>query len=265
MSQYGWADCPAAVRAQLEGYTARVVAALGNNLLGLYLHGSLAMGCFNPTRSDIDLLGITHQALTAEQRRTLAEISLECDSTPSPFELSFVPANTLILWQHPAPYDFHYSPMWQARIKDDLTSGAWRSWQGAETLRDPDLAAHITVTRARGIALVGSPPARLLPPVPHSDYLDSIISDFDFAREGMNDNPVYALLNFCRILCYLTAGQISSKDEAGVWGLMTLPAVHHPLIQNALLDYRGDTHHYFDPVSLAQFADFTAEKTALLR
>ncbi len=265
MSQYGWADCPAAVRAQLEGYTARVVAALGDNLLGLYLHGSLALGCFNPTRSDIDLLGITHEALTVDQRRTLAEISLECGSMPSPFELSFVPINALVPWQHPAPYDFHYSPMWQSRITADLASGAWRSWQGAETLRDPDLAAHITVTRARGITLVGSPPAGLLPPVPHHDYLDSIIGDFNDFRRAMSDNPVYAVLNCCRILCYLAAGQISSKDEAGVWGLMALPAVHHPLIQNALLDYRGDTHHYFDPFALAQFADFTAEKITLLR
>lgn len=29
---------------------------LGENLVGVYLHGSLAMGCFNPQRSDIDLI-----------------------------------------------------------------------------------------------------------------------------------------------------------------------------------------------------------------
>ena len=28
----------------------------GENLTGVYLHGSLAMGCFNPDKSDIDLI-----------------------------------------------------------------------------------------------------------------------------------------------------------------------------------------------------------------
>ena len=30
--------------------------AIGENLLGVYLHGSAAMGCFNPKSSDLDLL-----------------------------------------------------------------------------------------------------------------------------------------------------------------------------------------------------------------
>ena len=29
---------------------------LGSHLVGVYLHGSLAMGCFNPEASDVDLL-----------------------------------------------------------------------------------------------------------------------------------------------------------------------------------------------------------------
>ena len=29
---------------------------IGENLLGVYLHGSAAMGCFNPKSSDLDLL-----------------------------------------------------------------------------------------------------------------------------------------------------------------------------------------------------------------
>ena len=29
---------------------------LGKNLIGIYLHGSLVFGCFNPKKSDIDLI-----------------------------------------------------------------------------------------------------------------------------------------------------------------------------------------------------------------
>ncbi|MGG3622825.1 nucleotidyltransferase domain-containing protein [Bacillus gobiensis] len=37
---------------------------LQSNLAGIYLHGSLAMNCFNPIHSDIDLLVICKSKLT---------------------------------------------------------------------------------------------------------------------------------------------------------------------------------------------------------
>ena len=37
---------------------------LGDNLTGIYLHGSAAMGCFNPKESDIDLLVVVKDALS---------------------------------------------------------------------------------------------------------------------------------------------------------------------------------------------------------
>ena len=40
----------------LERFTAMSRRIFGGNLLGVYLHGSLAMGCFNPKKSDLDLL-----------------------------------------------------------------------------------------------------------------------------------------------------------------------------------------------------------------
>ena len=35
---------------------------LQDNLIGIYLHGSLAMGCFNEKKSDIDLLVVVKQS-----------------------------------------------------------------------------------------------------------------------------------------------------------------------------------------------------------
>lgn len=45
----------------------------GENLTGVYLHGSLAMGCFNPDKSDIDLIIVTEEAPTEEQKLQLME------------------------------------------------------------------------------------------------------------------------------------------------------------------------------------------------
>jgi hypothetical protein len=82
------------------------------------------------------------------------------------------------------------------------------------------------------------------------------MGDFDFAREQITDNPVYAVLNFCRIYGYLREGRIDSKDEAGVWALDHLPPEYHPLITAALDTYRHNTPHAFDSDTLNAFANY---------
>lgn len=39
----------------LSRFTGMSRDTLGENLIGVYLHGSAAMGCFNPAKSDLDL------------------------------------------------------------------------------------------------------------------------------------------------------------------------------------------------------------------
>ena len=38
------------------------------DLTGIYLHGSLAMGCFNPNKSDIDLIIVIKNNITDIQK-----------------------------------------------------------------------------------------------------------------------------------------------------------------------------------------------------
>jgi predicted nucleotidyltransferase len=62
----GWADCPEPVRELINNIVEKYREILGDNLAGFYLHGSLAMGCFNPLRSDIDFLVVIKEPLTAD-------------------------------------------------------------------------------------------------------------------------------------------------------------------------------------------------------
>ena len=39
---------------------------LGNKLTGIYLHGSMAMGCFNADKSDIDIIVIIEDNIMVE-------------------------------------------------------------------------------------------------------------------------------------------------------------------------------------------------------
>jgi streptomycin 3"-adenylyltransferase len=239
MSQYGWADCPAPVRAQVEGLVAGLRTALGKNLIGVYLHGSLAMGCFNPTRSDLDLLVVTRRGMPVEMKREVTGLLLQVSGAPAPVEISFLRAADLRPWRHPTPYDFHYSEDWRERTRQALADGSWRAWNDAPPA-DPDLAAHIAITRRRGLRLRGAPIDQVFPVVPAADYLDSIVRDFHWGRAGLGANPVYFILNTCRIMAYRRAGLICSKDEGGAWALPLLPEEHRAVVARALVAYRGD-------------------------
>ena len=101
---------------------------------------------------------------------------------------------------------------------------------------DPDLAAHLSVCRARGRALIGPGPCELLPPVPYADYFDSIAQDFDWLRS--DEVPaVYAVLNACRILRLAREEGVCSKREGGLWALEQPDVPMKPLIRRALDAY----------------------------
>jgi hypothetical protein len=146
--------------------------------------------------------------MTENIRREVALSVLQYCGNPSPFELSFLRESYLHPWQYPTPFDFHFSEDWRDKTVEALAAPEWRLWVSQPPPTDPDLAAHVTITRARGICLVGKPIFKVFPEVPRADYIDSILADFDFARKLMADNPVYAILNFCRIYGYLREGRI---------------------------------------------------------
>jgi len=47
----------------LRRFTKMSREVLGDNLVGVYLHGSLAMDCFNPAKSDLDLILVVQNAI----------------------------------------------------------------------------------------------------------------------------------------------------------------------------------------------------------
>ncbi len=239
MSRYTWPDCPEDVRRQIDSLVAGLRGSLADCLAGVYLHGSLAMGGFTPRRSDVDLLVVTRRGMRVQTKRQVAGLLLHCSNDPRPIEISFLSEAQLRPWRHPAPFDFHFGEDWREELQQQMADGRWRTWND-ETRVDGDLAAHITVTLSRGICLHGAPIAEVFPPVPREDYLDSILLDFDWARERIVENPVYFVLNACRVLAYLSEGLILSKDEGGAWALAGLPPEFHPTIALALDIYRGD-------------------------
>jgi hypothetical protein len=236
--QYTWENCPPTIQTQVNTFVEAIKSLLLENLVGIYLHGSLAMACFNPDTSDIDLLVVTKHRIPLETKRRIANLLLQFSQAPSPIEISFLRQGDFTPWQYPTPFDFHYSEMWREQYQEDLHSGKWKRWNEQENY-DEDLAAHLTIVLHRGICLSGQPIEEVFPGVPSQDYLTSILSDLEWAKDRIEQHPVYLILNICRIYAYLQAGKVYSKDEGGVWSLKVIPNDYQKVVREALERYRG--------------------------
>lgn len=260
VSQYNWSTCPHNISRQLEAIVAGTCTRLSGSLVGVYLHGSLATGCFNPKRSDIDLLVVISRPLTSLERREFAELILELSRQPSPVEVSIIRRYDMVPWKYPTPFDFHYSECWRESRSNDLIDGSWKTWE-SRPLVDEDLAAHIAVMNHRGVALYGPPIPEVFPKVPKQDYLASVLSDVLSPKYGLTGEkiqyPVNAILNACRTLAYLRTGNVLSKDEGGNWALDALPEQFSNVIIVALDSYRNRSDDdSLDTAAMACFAEY---------
>lgn len=251
-------------REQLNKLLNELRVILSDDLTGVYLHGSLAMGCFNPNCSDIDLLAVVNKPLSVETRRHLAESLLRQSGDPFPLEISVIGKEENLRWRHPAPYEFHFSEDWRIRMTRDLATDEWKQWHH-EPQYDDDLAAHITVTHCRGITLFGEDASATLPEVPKRDYVASLLSDVEWAIERLDKNPIYAVLNLCRVLGYLRTGQILSKAEGATGTLEcatgtlinTMPDRLQNIVRIAHSYYTGNTPKpVFETETLEAYVDW---------
>jgi len=219
----------------LEKVTVLLKNELSESLIGIYLHGSMAMGCFNPLQSDIDILVLVKEGQSKATYKKIANelIHLEEElKIVKGFEFSVVLEAYAVAFVYPTPFEFHYSLFHKEKYLTDENyfCGGYA---------DPDLAAHFVVTYHRGIVLFGKPIKQVFTPIDNQYYIDSIKSDVDGALEGIIDNPVYYVLNLSRVLQYLRNSVISSKKEAGEWALNELPAQYKKIIAKCLLRYEN--------------------------
>lgn len=233
-----WDDVPPATLHQVQFFLKEVRNCLADNLAGVYLHGSLAMGGFNPASSDVDVLVVVRRALTAQVKRRLIALLLNCSARPHPIEIHFLTLKQLRPWRYPAPFELHFSEDWRERFSHEEGSVF-----SSLPKTDSDLAAHITVVERRGICLWGMPIKEVFPQVPAEHYLDSILGDLRWAQERLETtvSPVYALLNACRVLAYLQTAQVLSKEEGGLWASEQLPEGVRAGAEWALQAYRSSS------------------------
>lgn len=216
---------------------------LGENLVGIYLHGSLAAGCFQWEISDIDFLIVVKNALTVEKKIAVVEAlyALREDAPPKGFEMSVLLEKDCREMAYPMPYDLHYSPRWTKEYEKDAR-GFCERMNGV----DPDLTTHILTVHAFGAVIHGPNAARVFGRVKREDALSAIREDLAQAGETIHENPVYYVLTLCRALAYAREGLVYSKKTGGEWAMANLPHAYQSVIQAALNAYQSGRDMFYD-------------------
>lgn len=240
---------------------------LQDNLAGIYLHGSAVMGCFNPAKSDIDLITVVRDSMTDAAKRAYMDMVTELNGKgPSKgIEMSIVKQSVCRPFVYPTPFELHFSAAHSAWYRNDPDDYVARM-KG----EDKDLAAHFTIITHRGRCLWGAPVQDIFADVPARDYIDSIWNDIAGAEDEIAENPMYFILNLARVLAYLKDGSILSKKEGGEWALDKLPEMYHDLIRDAMNEYAEGTAASYDMNLSKEYArcmleQIAAEKQKYLR
>lgn len=223
------------------------------DLTGIYLHGSLAMGCFNPKKSDIDLMIVIKNNITDTQKLQFMNHVAELNKTAPEkgIELSIVKEEYCRKFLYPTPFELHFSNAHLQWFIDDPADYIHKM-NGT----DKDLAAHFTIIKKYGVVLYGEEINDVFADVPRKDYIDSIWYDVEGAGEDILEDPVYMILNLCRAAAFLKNDLILSKKQGGEWAMQNLSARYRTLISKALQSYMLGTEMDLDHMEAQKFADY---------
>ncbi len=196
---------PADVRETATHVDSIVRAVCGDRPVSTYVHGSLALGGFNPLRSDIDVLVVVGDdpPLDATTLRSLGNQLAAVPTVGRGLELSVVTAAAAQEPSAPWPFLLHVT----------TTPRDTKVVVGADRCGDPDLVMHYTVASAAGIVVRGEPPALTIGPVERDVVLQYLADELMWAESNAGEG--YGVLNAARASCFLHEGLIVSKIEGG--------------------------------------------------
>lgn len=211
---------------QIQRIVELVDRVLGPEVVGSYLHGSAVLGGLRPA-SDVDVLVVTRRSMNDQERRALLDGLLGISGSRNqarPVELTVVVQSEVRPWRFPPTGDFLYGE-W---LRDEFeTNGP------PEPEQMPDLALLVTMALRGDHPLSGPPPARVLDPVPHADFVRATVAGIPGLLDDLADDTRNVLLSFARIWTTIATGEIRSKDAAADWALTQLPPEHRPVLRHA--------------------------------
>ncbi|MCL4507630.1 MAG: DUF4111 domain-containing protein [Chloroflexi bacterium] len=226
------------INALLRALLADAQAVLGDEFVGMVVHGSLASGDFAPQRSDIDFLVVTRDELSPATLGALeamhARITAGGMKWASVLEGSYIPQKALRRYDPP---NLHHPA-----LRVDGSFGV--DGHGSEWI------IQRSIIREKGIALAGPPPQTLIDPISPDELRRAaagILFEWwepqlaDHSRLVSDEYQAYAILTMCRSLYTFHFGVVGSKPVAARWAQGELGQPWAGLIAKALAWGHGDT------------------------
>jgi hypothetical protein len=204
---------------------------LGEDLVGLYLYGSLAGGDFDPRTSDIDFVAVAAGRLSDEVIAALRAMHERLAAGPSKWGTEL---------------EGYYIPLCDLRRYNPAQAPCPHIERGEKLVVEPQASDGVIlrhIVREQGIVLAGPDPHPLIDPVSPDELGAAVRELFRGWWVPMVQDPVklyhpgyhaYAVLTMCRMRYTLKYGTIVSKPAAARWALATWDARWAPLIERAL-------------------------------
>jgi predicted nucleotidyltransferase len=206
------------LREVLNTFVNAIKAELAENLIGVYLVGSLASGDFD-LDSDVDFLVVTLTELTETNRKSLQEIQVkihDIDCYPAKhLEGSYISIADLNNWRTVGEKKLYYFDNGSTTFEESIHDNQW----------------HVRwILRERGITLVGQKPETIMQAIPFyelSNEIKTVMLQVMKLFEDEINRPLsffnskfgqsFAVLTHCRMLDTLHTGTVQSKKAAVKW------------------------------------------------
>ena len=212
---------PAAVQQLVDGLLTALRQALPDNLVGLYLRGSLATGGFVPETSDVDLFAVTERPMTGAEYEALQRVHGEVESWPNPharrLEIAYVDRQALR----------HFLP---GRRHPTLGQGEKLAW----TEHRSNWILERWTLREHGVAIYGPEPRTLIDPISAAAVREAVharLPDWAVWANAQDETELaaprassaYWVETMCRALYTLDCGALCPKATAVQWARVWLP------------------------------------------
>jgi hypothetical protein len=205
----------------LGALLAGIQMVLGDNLLGMYLRGSLATGDFDSRTSDIDFLVATQQQVRDREFARLARMHSKLAQLPNRYaqhvEGTYLDCAVVRRFR---PHECHPTIY---RGEPLVVSEHHANW-----------LLERWVVRTNGVVLFGPPPRSLVDPISVKELQTAVrerLCDWEEWANQPEDpdwllpqsHQAYVIETMCRALSTIETGVLLSKRQAVAWALSHLP------------------------------------------
>ena len=228
------------LREVLNIFANELAAELRDNLVGIYLVGSIATGDFD-LDSDVDFLVVTNTELTEATMKSLQDIqakiySMDCYPAKH-LEGSYISIDDLNDWNTVGQKELYYFDNGSITYERTTHDNQW----------------HVRwILRERGITLTGRKPETILKPIPLNkmvnetkatmlqamkDFQDKISQPLSFWNSKFGQS--FFVLTYCRMLHTLHTGTVQSKKAGMLWAKQFVDPKWADLIDQAWNERMG--------------------------